>query len=571
MVTTLAFGGLASRLAFLHLSEHDTVDQKIARMHMLERPISVGRGRILDRNGHVLAIDLPACDVMINPRRIKSSGLVMDVASTLASVLDRPIDELYLKIKDSDRLGLRIERFAAPEIEEALVELDRQAVWTEEMTLRNYPQEEMLCHVLGFVNWEGQPGGGVEQEFDKTLRGRDGLWVGMRDGQRKELYGKRQLEVEPMPGSDLVLTIDQNLQAMLEAGLDAMMEEHNPEAGWAIMQDVRSGEILALASRPHFVPNEFRFSDKEQRRNRALSYLYEPGSTFKPLVIAAALEEGAVGPDDIFFCENGRWSYGGRSLRDTHGYGELSVGDIVKKSSNIGTAKIALELGEEKVYEYIRKFGFGSPSGIELPGEESGIVHPPGQWSAISITRLAMGHEIAVTALQQVNGISALVNGGYLMRPTIIKRIVDAEGRVVSATRPQVLRRVVSSKTSALMRRMLAAVIDEEGTGRRAQIPGYLVGGKTGTAQKPIPGEGYSNSQHFSSFVGFLSADAPEIAIVVVADNPQPHHYGGVVAAPAFKRIAEQAVRYLNIPPSHRPHIAELSHARGNLFEEGRP
>jgi len=567
--TTLAFGGLVSRLAYLHTNEHESAGEKIARMHSIEKPISVGRGRILDRNGHVFAIDLPACDVWINPSQMKEDSCVMDVATRLAEILDLPVDELYLKIKNSSRREQRIKRYASADVAEAVAEIDRRHAWTRPVIIRDYPHEELLCHALGFVNWQGQPGGGLEQCFNDSLQGSDGLWVAKKDGLRRELYNSRHLEIAPIYGSDVELTIDQNLQYMLENALDDMIEEHNPEAAWALMQNVRTGEILALASRPGFDPNQFRFSGSESRRNRVLSSLYEPGSTFKPFVVAAALNEGVVEPDETFFCENGRWLYGGRYLHDDHSMGELDVCDIVKKSSNIGTAKIALRLGEERLENYLRSYGFGQKTGIELPGEEAGILHSRRDWSAISATRLAMGHEVAVSSLQLLNAVSALVNGGYLMRPHIVRRIVDAEGSTVYQSRPEVLRRVLRSETSATIRRMMATVTEDDGTGRRAQIPGYLVGGKTGTAQKPIPG-GYSNTEHISSFVGFLPAEAPAIAIIVVADNPQPHHYGGRVAAPAFKCVAEQAVRYLNIPPSDAVEYASSNKAAQPGSERGR-
>lgn len=549
MGTTLAFGGLVSRLAYLHTDEHESEGEKIAKMHSIEKPISVGRGRILDRSGRVFAIDLPACDVWINPSAINADAETMKIAARLAEILDLPVDELFLKIRNSNRRGKRIKRYASAEVAEKLADIDTRHVWTREVIIRDYPHEELLCHALGFVNWQGRPGGGLEKYFNDSLQGSDGLWISKKDGLRRELYNSRRLEIAPIYGSDVELTIDQNLQYMLEKALDDMVAEHNTEGAWAIMQNVRTGEVLALASRPAFDPNRFRFSGSEERRNRAISYLYEPGSTFKPLVVAAALNEGVVRPGDKFFCENGRWLYGGRYLHDDHSMGELDVCGIVKKSSNIGTAKIALKLGEQRLEEYLQDYGFGSKTGVKLPGEEAGILRPRRTWSAISATRLAMGHEVAVSSLQLVNAFSALVNGGYLMRPCIVRRIVDAEGNTVYQSRPEVLRRVVRSKTSAQMRRMMATVTDDDGTGRRAQIPGYLVGGKTGTAQKPIPG-GYSNTEHISSFVGFLPAESPAIAIIVVADNPQPHHYGGRVAAPAFKCVAEQAVRYLNIPPS---------------------
>lgn len=554
-----AFGGLAARLSFLHVVEHEDIDKRIERTRRLERPITAGRGQILDRHGAVLAIDLPAYDVWIDPSAIGESGRTVEFAVALSDVLDIPVDSLFERIASSTRRGVRIQRFADPSVAERISELGfrRNKVWTRPVRIRRYPQAEMLCHTLGFINWEGQPAGGVEQQHHEKLQGHDGLIVGRRDGRQRLLPNSGEMTVEPLYGSNVKLTIDQNLQAMVEHALDELMSENNAEAAWAIMQNVRTGEILAIASRPGFDLNDFRYSSAEERRNRAITHVYEPGSTFKPLVVAAAIDAGVVAPDDLIDCENGRWYYMGRPLNDTQAHSELSVRDIIKKSSNIGCAKIALEMGNEMIEEYLRKFGIGSRTLVGLPGEEAGILHGRRSWSGLSPTRIAMGYEVAVTALQLLNANSAVVNGGYLMRPRIIDEIRDAQGEVVYKSQPEVITRVISGETSRRMREMLHAATDDEGTGRRARIDGYRVGGKTGTALKAIPG-GYARNQHMSSFFGFVPADRPEIAIIVVADNPKPQFYGGAVAAPAFSAVAGEAVRYLRIPPCGGTQYAEL-------------
>lgn len=565
LIVAVTFFGLFYRLAFLHFEPHESVDEKIEQMHRVERPISMGRGKILDRNGHVLAIDLPARDVWIDPSRIKAEKAEREVVSNLSRLLDIEVDELFIKIKNSDKRGVRIKRFVDDDIGSKIEKLGLPGVWTKQVNIRNYPLEDTLCHVLGFINWEGDPGAGIELQYDSSLRGRDGLWVSEKDGRRKILYDRRSLKIAPMPGANIELTIDQNLQEMLANALDRMVEKYSTKGAWAIMERVKTGEILALASRPAYDPNNFRYSKENERKNRAISYVYEPGSTFKPLVVAAALNEDIVSPEDTFFCEEGCWSYKGRLLHDCHDFGELSVTEIVKKSSNVGAAKIALKLGESRLEDYLRRYGLGSQTGIDIPGEEGGILHSKENWSAISATRIAMGHEVGVTALQMLNAICATVNGGYLMRPTVVKSIRDAEGQQIYDYRPEILGRVLSSEASQEMRKIMATVTEKDGTAWRARVPGYLVGGKTGTAQKAVPG-GYSHSAHVSSFVGFLPARDPEIAIIVVVDEPQPVHYGGVVAAPVFSEVAEKAVRYLHILPNN--HLKYVDNRKSDSRKE---
>jgi cell division protein FtsI/penicillin-binding protein 2 len=326
------------------------------------------------------------------------------------------------------------------------------------------------------------------------------------------------------------------------------MEEHHARAVCAIVQDVHTGEILAMANRPTYNPNDYRSADPEAVMNRCIAAVYEPGSTLKVIAISAALEEGMVTTATVVDCENGAWMHHGRILRDHHPYGRLSVEDILKKSSNIGTAKIAVSLGDRRFERYLHAYGLGDRLKIDLPGEETGILHPVANWSGISCSRIAIGQGVAVTPLQMIGLYSAIANGGSLMRPVVVKKIVTDEGVELLVPGQQVLSRPISAKTAETMRRMLARVTDEGGTGTRARVSGIDIAGKTGTAQKAERG-GYSNTKYMASFVGFLPAEAPEIAIIVVVDEPQPMHTGGYVAAPAFSKIAEQAVRYLHIVP----------------------
>jgi cell division protein FtsI (penicillin-binding protein 3) len=339
-----------------------------------------------------------------------------------------------------------------------------------------------------------------------------------------------------------------------------MCEEFHAKAAWAIVQRVSTGEILAMASYPTYDLNRYADAPAEWRRNRAIGFNYEPGSTMKAGVISAALDHQIVRENDLIDCENGYWVYGGKALRDSHGMGTITVADIIKHSSNIGTAKIALKMGNQLLYDSLKAFHFGQRLGIELPGEEAGIFYPPKYWSKISITRIGMGQEIAVTALQVLSMMSAIANDGVQMKPQIIRKVVDSDGTVLQEFHPQELGRPISPSAARRMRRLLARVTEDGGTGTKARVPGYTVGGKTGTAQKIRPkseGGGYYSKNFTSSFVGFIPVDNPQLAIIVVADDPGTYtksgrkikYYGGTVCGPAFSKIAGFAVRYLRISP----------------------
>jgi cell division protein FtsI (penicillin-binding protein 3) len=466
-------------------------------------------------------------------------------------MLALPASDLRGRFSDPERQFSYVKKYVFQDTADRIADRRFPGIFFREATMRYYPQGSFLCHVLGFVNHQGIGSAGVEQRMDRYLRGSPGLLESQKNGLRQELYWKRERFVPALEGANVWLTIDQNVQHILETELEAVMKEHRARGACAIVQRIRTGEILAMAARPAYDLNRFIGVDASRRRCRAIGSVYEPGSTMKAATFAAAFEAGTVTPRQVFDCEHGAWPYKGRVLRDYHPYGPLTVADGIKKSSNILAAKVALTLGNRRLYQGLRRFGLGEPLGIDLPGEEGGILHPVSRWSGISPTRIAIGQGVAVTPLQMLNVFCTLANDGYRMRPYVIQRVEADDGKVLYEKEPEVLGQAVSPRVAALMRRLLHRVTEKGGTGRRARVEGYDVAGKTGTAQKPVRG-GYSDTAYVASFVGFLPVDHPEIGIIVVVDEPQPLHTGGVVAAPVFSRIAEQTVRCLAVPGSSR-------------------
>jgi len=549
-VIVAAFIGLGVRLAFLHLKPSPGTLERIGNGRHLEQEIRGPRGRVLDRNGNIFAVDIAAKHVCADPKFIFEHGDIQAVCTALAEHLSLDRTALWKLLDQPKRQYVRIKKFMRKEMIEPLQKMHLKGVIFEDVPIRDYPKGALGAHVIGFANHEGVGSAGVEQRMNSYLQGSAGLRISQKDGRRREIYSRRTVDIEPQSGGNVYLTIDQQIQHFAEKALDDLVAKYRPDGAWAIVQNVRTGEILAMASLPTYNPNRFNTAPAEWRRNRAVNYTYEPGSTMKAMVIASALDCGAVRATDVFDCENGRWFYGGRALHDSHGEGLLPVADILKKSSNIGAAKIALQMGNKKVYQCFRDFGFGAQNGIELPGEDAGIVWPVRRWSKISITRLAMGHEVLVTSLQMLSAFSAIANDGIRMRPCIIRRIVDAKGDTILEAFSQEVGRPIRPETARQMRRLLARVTQPGGTGTKAALRGYLVAGKTGTAQKPNLEEGgYYHNKYIASFVGFLPAENPAVSIIVVADEPRGAHYGGTVCAPYFREISDQTMRYLRVPP----------------------
>ncbi len=535
-----AMSGLGSRLAFLHIWQYDpSIDRS------MEKSIIAGRGNIYDSSegGNIMALNLAVKDVCADPWKVSASDNLDLVSQNLADALKIDMNKIRSRLNRDDRRFAYIKRYVPVSKAEPLKKLT--GVFLRDATVRYYPQGSFMCHVLGFVNYEAIGCSGVEQEMNSYLKGTPGLVESRVNALRQEMYWHRDKWVPALKGADVHLALDQNIQFILEQVLEETVSQHNAKGAWAIVQRVSTGQILAMASRPAFNLNEFRTSTSDSRLNRAIGHVYEPGSTFKAVTVAAALDQGAVKPEDVFDCENGSWSYARRLLRDYHAYDELTVADILKKSSNIGAAKVALAIGDQRFYRYLRMFSIGSELGIDLPGEERGILHPVSKWTKISPTRIAIGQGVAVTALQMLGSVCAIANDGFLMRPYVVKRVARAPGVILKENEPEVLARPITYETARTMKRLLARVTEEGGTGRRARIDGYTVAGKTGTAQKAVAGR-YSNEAYVASFVGFVPVEFPEIGVIVVVDEPQPLHTGGRVAAPAFSKIASGALRYLD-------------------------
>ena len=553
-VLALAMAGLIVRLVFLHLGIGGLSHTIASKTRTYKETLAVARGYILDgsASANILASTIGAKDIWCDPAPLVASNRVADAATQVAALLGLDAADLITRLAKPGCRFVYLSRYVPDDKADAVAKLKLPGVHTSPAAARFYPQGNLLCHVLGFVNHDGVGSCGIEQSLDKYLKGTPGYLESQLDGRRREMLDRRTREIQPKDGANVILTIDQNLQYMLEKAIDAAMERHRAKAAMAIMQRVSTGEILAMVNRPGFDPNDFRMARDDQKLNRTIGYVYEPGSTFKVAVIAAALNEKIVTPDTVFNVENGRWFYMNKVLRDYHPYGQLSVADIIKKSSNIGAAKIAIMLGNERLDRYLRDFNIGSRLGIDLPGEEAGILNPVRKWSAISSSRIAIGQGVAITALQMLGVLCTIANDGVVMKPFVVKQIVGPDGTVLERHTPQALRRAIRSDTAAVMREILARVTEEGGTGRKAAVDGFKVAGKTGTAQKVAQGH-YSETDYMASFVGFLPADRPEIGMIVVMDEPQPLHTGGTVSAPVFGEVAEQAVRYLGIVPPVQP------------------
>lgn len=440
-------------------------------------------------------------------------------------------------------------------------DLRNHAIYTDPVDdqLRVYPNKNLAAHVLGYVGTAVQTNGGnrfttivgadgIERTYNSDLQGVRGWRLTETDHSHRELVDLREQDVAPHDGLNVVLTLDSAIQHMAEEALAGAMAQHSPLSASAIVMRPRTGEILALAVLPNFDPNDLGPSAADARRNRAISDQFEPGSTFKIVVVSGALNEGVVRLSDLFDCGHGSFRFGGVTLHDHHRYDILSVENIITKSSNIGAAKIGIQMGAPMLYRYITAFGFNQRTGISLNGEASGTVHPVPDWYKVSIAQIPMGQGVAVTPLQMVLAMSVIANGGQLMRPMLVDRLEDHDGGVVVKFGPQVRRRVIREATAQQMVQALKTVVSPEGTAPKAALEHYTVAGKTGTAQKPRP-HGYYADRFFSSFIGFFPADAPEVCIGVFLDEPKNGHFGGEVAAPFFKQIAERVANYLSIKP----------------------
>ena len=551
----LLFSGFSYRLIYLQMVMHDYYSRLAAGQNVARTDILARRGAIYDTHDEVLAQNVPVATVVADGTLLNNRDSLVPL---LATALHLPPNEVAEKLSSSRRyivLKRELPEAEARSLEESLTKNNLRGIRCERASVRVYPNGSLLCHVVGFTDFDQRGIQGVEASMEQYLHGQDGYRYIEHDAHGREIVLYRGTERPPRNGCQVHLTIDLHLQTIVEDELDAAMREYRPEKATIILMRPQTGEILAMASRPNFDLNLRADAKPEEMKNRAIIDMMEPGSTFKIVTAASAINERKVRLDSMIFCENGVWNIGGRPLHDHghKGYGDLSVQDVLVHSSNIGAAKMAVMLGEQKFYEYIRRFGFGDRTGIELPGEIGGMVHPPRSWSKISITRIPMGQEVAVTPLQMIMAMATIANGGKLIQPRIVKTIIDDEKRTISELKPTVVRQVISPETAAQITLALRGVVSQRGTAAEAAVPGFTISGKTGTAQKAAPGGGYEKDKYVVSFSGFLPSENPAFVALVVLDDAHTKdpalNYGGTVAGPIFSRVAEKAARYLDLEP----------------------
>ncbi len=547
---TVAFLLCAGRLYYLHIIAKDKYQQisESNRIRLEGRPAK--RGEITDCRGELIATHQTRIVMGLDAQdlRPEESGKLPQ----LAKFLGIPFSEVETAASSGKR-WVKLKEGVGESAYNKILELKIKGVYGYPSYDRIYPKGIMASHILGFVNKEGSAQGGVEQLADFYLKGQEGWRETERDGRHRELGQFRSREVPPKDGLNVELTLDLRVQAEIEAQMKEIVETYRPNGASIIVSDPRTGFILGLCNTPSFDPNKYATAPLETLRNRALSDVMEPGSTFKAVTVSAGLEEGVVNPEMTFNCDAATAVYNGKELRlprEHDKMGMLNVRDIIAHSSNKGAAQIGMRLGGEKLYKYAAAFGYGETTGLGLAGESAGILLPLKRWDGLTITRMPMGHAVAGTPLQIHYGMSVIANDGVLMQPQIIRRIYDKEGHTVLEFQPRTKRQVLSPSTAHLMAEMLVKTVGPQGTAPKAEIPGYQVAGKTGTTQKIIEGR-YSSREHIASFCGFFPASDPKLVVSVIIDTPRLRGigYGGQVSAPAFKAIATRLIQHLAIAP----------------------
>ena len=528
------------KLFYLQIFSSSYFKKLAQRQHTYVLELFGERGRILDSQGIILAENTPSYSLYALPKKIKDRE---EIARRLSLILKEPFSKILEKLS-SDKPFVWIKRKLPKAKKEEISSLNNEGLGFIKELKRVYPQGALTSHILGIVDIDNKGLEGLELKFDKYLRARIGKGVFLRDSQGRILPLYKKL-VPPRDGFNLVLNIDSKIQYFSQEILEETVKETKAKAGSVIVMEPSTGKVLALVNFPSFEPNNLGEFSLANLRNRAITDFYEPGSVFKIVTLLAALSEKQDLVKEAFFCENGAYKIPGSVLHDWKRFGELSFEEVFKNSSNIGVAKIAHILGKEILFRYINQLGFGKLTGIDLPGEVRGIVKPLSEWSKTSAFIIPIGQEVAVTLIQLARAFSVIANGGYLVRPYVVDKIVDNKGVVIKRFFPQ-RRRVFPKKMVDKARDILFKVV-EEGTGKRAKIEGIKIAGKTGTAQKIDPQGGYSSSCYYASFVGFFPLEKPEYLIAVVVDEPRTYHYGGMVAAPLFRKIAQKIIEYKRI------------------------
>ena len=542
--TAIIFGFVAVflRLVDLMVLNHGRFSERARIQQLKHEDIQARRGLIFDRRGRELGVNLEVESLFCDPASMVSPQAA---AYEISGIIGKKPEAMLAKFSSKGRF-VWVERKLNTETAEKIKKMDIKGIGFVPDAKRFYPKGKLASHVIGAVGIDNQALEGVELEYNKFLRASGGKILVTRDAKGRTLSAGVDIESK---GNNMFLTIDEGLQYIAEKELDSAMAQWRASAATIIMMDPFTGEILAFANRPAYDPNSAAYAKDFEKRNRAITDIYEPGSTFKIIVGAAAIEEGIVKLDTKFDCSKGAISVGGSVIRDAHKNGVLTFKEVLQKSSNVGSIMIGMQLGRERVYKYAKRFGFGEKTGIDLPGEVSGWIRLPEKWSAGSIGAISIGQEVAVTPLQILRAYSAIANGGVLVTPHVVSEIRSPDDVPVYSFKSKGNKRAISKKTAGIFKDILKTVAEEGGTGTSASVEGNHVAGKTGTAQIIDPRtKRYSKEKYVGSFVGFVPADNPIIAMIVVIYEPKGQIYGGVVAAPVFKEIAKQSLSYLNVP-----------------------
>ncbi|MCS6816032.1 MAG: transpeptidase family protein [Blastocatellia bacterium] len=556
-VWMLLVGG---RLLYVQVAQHEQWRAQADRQQRRTIRVTALRGTIYDRAGRELAKSVEAPSIFAVPAEIED---VDRAARQLARVLRMDPGALRERLSER-REFVWVKRKVTPEEATAVKALGLAGIHFVTENKRTYPNGELAAHVLGYAGIDEVGLEGIEFAYDREIRGEESTVFVYRDA-RGRTYERAQRPVAR--GHDLILTLDATIQFHVERELREAVRQARARSGVAIVLDPKTGEILALANVPTFDPNAFAKASEEARRNRAIRDLYEPGSVFKIVTFAAALEEGLLRPNEAIECLGGRIVLAGHTIRDHRPFFRLTAREVLEQSSNIGTIQIALRVGAERLAQYIERFGFGRRTGVELPGEARGIVRPVRRWTPASVGAIAIGQEIGVTAIQMAAAMAAIANEGVWVQPHLVRAVRSRDGTVIKRTEPE-RRRVLSPTSARVLMRMLEGVV-ERGTGQLAQLSGYSAAGKTGTAQQFDPRtRRYSRTRYVASFAGFAPVADPRVVVLVALDHPRPKYTGGEVAAPVFKRIAEVALHALNVPPDRQPGRPILA-LRTNFASEG--
>ena len=545
---TIAWLSLIFRSMQLQILPNQRLAELQKRQYKTLIELPARRGVIADRYGKELAVTIPAYSLFADPKEITDAK---KFSKLMGAKLGMSSSFIYQKIKNKEKRFVWLKRRLKKEFTDQLLGLKLRGLGVVEESERVYPNESLMAHVLGFVGQEGQGLEGLELKYDAKLKGESKKIKIERDARGRPLLVDGRVFADVPAGFDLNLTIDHQLQYRLERELKTAVDEFAADSAVGIVLDAQTSEILAIGNWPTYDPNTPHLFPRENWRNRAVTDAFEPGSTLKSLIVAGGLREGTLKPNKKYFCENGEMKIGGRTLREAdrkHVYGNITVSEILAHSSNIGTAKIALELGEEKVKKVLSDFGVGQKTGVGLPGESTGILLPS-PWRPHLLANVSIGHGVTTTPLQIAAAYAAFASDGVLREPAIIKSALNQETGERIEYQPKEIRRVLSAEQASTMRLMLSGAVSHGGTGSAAQVPGFPVAGKTGTAQKNVAGQGYVKGQYISSFAGFIPSNDPKYVIYVAVDNPREKYYGAEVAAPLFSRLAGFAVRHGGLAP----------------------